>query len=252
MTSSLKRKLMIGVLGAALLGIAGGGAYAATSSSSSNPRQAFLDDVAGRLHVSSADLAAALKAASADQLDAAVKAGKLTQAEADAIKQKMQNKGAPGAPFFGFRKGGPLGKRGGPLVGGPFGGAKQFLGGPLMGGIDAVAKYLGLTPAKLRTEIASGKSLADVAKAQGKDVAGLETTIKDAAKTQLDKLVAAKRITQAQETKILAALDSRVTDLVNGKLGGPRQFFRQGGPRKGFHGKFAPPPAPAPPAPPGG
>jgi hypothetical protein len=224
MTPSLKRKLTIGVLGTALLGIAGGGAYAATSSSSSNPAQAFLDDVAGRLHVSSADLQAALKAASADQLDAAVKAGKLTQAEADAIKQKLQSKPGAGVPFFGFRNGGPL--PGGP----PFLGVRPFLGGPFLGGIDGVAKYLGLTAAQLKTQIGSGKSLADIAKAQGKTVAGLEAAIKDAAKTQLDAQVAAKHITQAQETKILSALDSRVGDLVQGKFSGPRKFFRQGGP----------------------
>src|ERR1700716_2222693 len=110
MTSSLKRKLTIGAVGTAPLGIAAGGAYAATQSTSTDPAQAFLDNVAGRLHVSSADLKAALQGASADQLDAAVKAGKLTQAEADAIKKKMAN--GAGVPFLGvprFERGGPFG-----------------------------------------------------------------------------------------------------------------------------------------------
>jgi hypothetical protein len=228
MTPSLKRKLTIGVLGTALLGIAGGGAYAATAGSS-NPRQAFLDDVAGRLHVTSAQLDAALKGASADQLAAAVKAGKLTQAEADRIKQKIQS--GAGIPPLGVRGGMD---RGGPFPGGPLGGARPFLRGPFLGALDGVAKYLGLTDAQLRTKVASGKSLAQIAQAQKKSVAGLETAIKDAAKKGLDAEVAAKHITQQQETKILGALDTRVGDLVQGKLPGPRKFFRPGA--RGGHG----------------
>src|SRR6478672_8609695 len=50
--------------------------------------------------------------------------------------------------------------------GGPHGG-----GGP---GSAAIATYLGLTAAELRTQLESGKTLADIAKAQSKTVAGLE------------------------------------------------------------------------------
>jgi hypothetical protein len=235
MTPSLKRKLTIGALGTALLGVAGGGAYAATAGSS-NPRQAFLDDVAGRLHVTSAQLAAALKGASVDQLQAAVKAGKLTQTEADRIKAKIQS--GAGVPPLGLRGGMD---RGGPLVGGPLGGARPFLRGPFLGGIDAVAKYLGLTDAQLRTQLRSGKTLAQLAQDNKKSVTGLETAIKDAVKTQLDAQVTAKHITQQQETKILGVLNSRIGGLVQGKLPGPRKFFRPGA--HGGHGfgfRFAP------------
>jgi hypothetical protein len=232
MTPSLKRKLVIGAVGTALLGIAGGGAYAATESSSSDPRQAFLDNVANRLHVSVADLQAALKGAASDQIDQLVKDGKLTQAEANRIKQKIQQNGAP---FLGPGK----------LFLGPLGGIArgEFLFRPFFGGLDAAAKYLGLTDAQLRQQLRSGKSLADVAKARNKSLDGLKTAIKDAAKTKLDKAVAAKKLTQAQENNILSRLDSHIDDLVNAKPGAaPRKFF---GPRGGLgkhHFAFPVPP----------
>ena len=41
-----------------------------------------------------------------------------------------------------------------------------------MAGIEDVATYLDLKPADLATQLRSGKSLADIAQAQGKTVAG--------------------------------------------------------------------------------
>jgi hypothetical protein len=245
MTPSLKRKLTIGAVSATLLGVAGGGAYAAAAGSSSStttdPAQAFLNDVANRLHVSVADLQAALKGAASDQVDQLVKDGKLTQAQADKIKQRIQQGKGPLA--------------GGPLVGpgrfflGPLGGMDRggpFLIKPFFGGLDAAAKYLGLTDAQLGQKLASGKSLADIAKAQNKSVDGLKTAIKDQLKSRLDKAVSAKKITQAQENKVLANIDSRLDRLVNGSaLIAPRKFFR---PKAGLrHAPFFGFPVPAKP-----
>jgi len=84
-----------------------GGAYAASQEPSMSGRQAFLNDVAKRLKVTPAQLSSALNGAFKDQLDAAVKAGKLTQAQANAIEQSAQRAGAP--PAFGLLPGGPRG-----------------------------------------------------------------------------------------------------------------------------------------------
>lgn len=71
-------------------------------------RDAHLKKVADDLSVSLADLQAALKAVRDDELDAAVKANRLTQAQADAIKACAE---APltcdrsNLPAFGFRHG---------------------------------------------------------------------------------------------------------------------------------------------------
>ena len=95
-----------------------------------------------------------------------------------------------------------------------------------MGGIDDVATYLGLKPAELETQLRSGKSLADIAKAQGKTVDGLKTAITDAATKQLDAAVTAGKLTKDQETKVLAGLSAHLDDLVNGVRARPA--FRVG------------------------
>jgi hypothetical protein len=236
----LKRKLAIGGVVLAAFGAAGG-AYAVTNGND-NGRDAYLNDLATRLHVSRDQLDSALKGAFEDRLDAAVKAGKLSQSDADAIKKKVEQSGVvPGL-------GGPP----------PFGGPDKFPGpggpgGPHFGfkfgfGIGAaasdVAKYLDLTQAQLRDQIASGKSLAEIAKAQNKPLDGLKSEIQSAAKTELDKAVAAKKITQEQENNLLDKLKANIDDLVNAK---PGQFKGRPHFKGQFKGRFGPQSAPAPP-----
>ena len=205
-----KRKLVIGSTILAVAALAGG-AVAATQGSS-NPRQQYLDDVAKRLNVTPAQLNSALNGAALDQLNAAVKAGKLTQAQANALKQRIQQGAPGGGPFVGpLGLGGPGGPGHGPFG---FGLGRAVFFGPNAPAV-AVAKFLGLTEAQLLKQLQSGKSLADIAKAQGKTTSGLEQAITAAAKTRLDKAVANKRLTAAQEQKILSALSARMNDLVN-------------------------------------
>src|SRR5437763_15123830 len=94
----LKHKLLVGVTTVALVAL-GGGAYAATQAGT-NQRQAFLSDVAKRLNVSPSQLDSALKGAFTDRLNAAVKAGMLTQAQANQSEKRIQN--GKGVPFFGL------------------------------------------------------------------------------------------------------------------------------------------------------
>ena len=172
-------------------------------------------------------------------------AGKLTKEQADAIKQRIEDGTQPifGGPGFG----GPRGHFGGPGFGGP-GGPRAFgfgfgFGPGLMAGADDVATYLGLKPAELATQLRSGKSLADIAKAQGKTVEGLKTAITDAATKQLDAAVTAGKLTKEQETKLLAGLASHLDDFVNGVHKGVRGFRVPGGPggmRHGFGFGFGP------------
>jgi hypothetical protein len=83
----------------------------------------------------------------------------------------------------------------------------------------AVADYLGISIDQLRNELGSGASLAEVAAKHGKSAEGLEQAISDAAKSELDKSVAAGDITAAQEQEMLNGLRSHLADLVNAKLG---------------------------------
>jgi hypothetical protein len=235
----LRHRLVIG--GVAVAFAAGGGAAYAASQSSSNPREAFVNDVAKRLNVSPQRLTSAIKAAEIDRLNAAVKDGRLTRAQANAIKHAIQTKGPP---FVGPGPGpllGPPGTlRGVPV---PFGGPPPF-GGPRAFGIArpfaAAASYLGLSESQLLKDLRSGRSPAQIAKARGKSVSGLERAVTAAIKSELDRAVAAKRITKAQEQKLLAGLSSRLHDLIHGTPPpfGPK---RQLGPIPRAHLSMVPP-----------
>jgi len=229
---SLKRNLVIGLAALAVAAFAGG-AYAATQNSGPTTRQAFLNDVAKRLHVTPAQLSAALNGATVDQLQAEVKAGNLTQAQANALAQRLKNGQVPALPL------GPGGGPGGPgpfyrrVPFGPGGrlavpGQKPFavpvpglgglgFGGRALGAESAAASYLGLTDAQLFQQLSSGKSLAQIAKSKGKTISGLEQAMTTAEKNGLDKLVAARVITQAQENQFLKRFSANLSQRVNGK-----------------------------------
>jgi hypothetical protein len=96
---------------------------------------------------------------------------------------------------------------------GPRMAVKGVGGGPFG---EAAAAYLGLTPAELRAQIESGKTLAQVAADQGKSVDGLESAILAGAKARLDDAVAAGKITAAQEQQMLDRLAAHIDDLING------------------------------------
>jgi hypothetical protein len=238
------------VLGLAALAVAAfaGGAYAATQSSGPNTRQAFLNDVAKRLNVTPQQLTAALNGAAIDQLQAGVKSGNLTQAQANAIEQRLKQSAAnPAVPFGLFGPGGPggAGGAGGPgypgAPGGPGGFGPPGLGKggqapqlrhfavpfAVAGGIAPAASYLGLTEAQLMQQLSSGKSLAQIATAKGKSVTGLKQAISAAMKARFDKLVANKMLTAAQEKQILSNLSARIASGVNQK-GLPFPRFRPG------------------------
>ena len=231
MSISAKRKLAVGAAGLAVL-VGGGGAYAAgntsTPGTAAKPadhaaeQKAFLDDVAKRLNVTRDQLDTAIKGAAEARIDAAVAAGKLTKAQGDEAKKRLASGGLPllGGPGVG---GGPRGG-GGPGFGH---GGPGFHAGF---GLDAAATYLGLSEDALRTQLQSGKSLADVAKAQNKDVAGLKAAMKAAVTKQLDQAVTDKKLTADERTKILADVDKRLDDIINGtapkRPDGPRFRWR--------------------------
>ena len=118
----------------------------------------------------------------ADSLSKLVTDGTITQAQADSITAALEANRPAGMPGDG--------------MGGPGMGRHHGKGGPGMGrgrgaGLEAAATALGITADELRTELKSGKSIADVATAKGVNV-----------QTVIDALVA-----QAK---------TRITDMVNG------------------------------------
>src|SRR5215203_3523479 len=217
MDSRIKHRLAIGLGAVLVLGGAGAAVAATQRNSPQEETQAIIDDAAKQLGVPSTDLTNALKKALANRVDAAVADGRLTQEQADRIKEHIQSGELP--LFFGPPH------RGGLVPG--FGPAHHH-------GFDAAAKYLGLTDAQLRTELESGKTLAQVAQAHGKTVDGLVDALVADFKTKIDAAVKAGRVTQADADRALKDVRARVTARVNGQGPdggrGERFRFRRGGP----------------------
>jgi hypothetical protein len=190
----LSKKLVIGATGLVMLAGAAG-AVAATQGSTNSGAQAYINDLASRLSVTPSALTAAIKAAESDRIDAAVAAGTLTQAQASALKARIQL--STGVPFLGHRFSGG-GVRGG------------------FGGRDATAaQYLGIAEATLRTDLQAGQSLAQIAAATpGKSVDGLKAAIVAAETTRLGAAVASGQITTQQEQQRLTDLQSRIDALL--------------------------------------
>jgi hypothetical protein len=92
-----------------------------------------------------------------------------------------------------------------------------------------------VTEAQLRTELENGKTLAQIAQAHGKSVAGLVDALVSDAKQRLDASVAAGRLTQKQATEMLDRLRARITARVNAaepdgdRFRGPPDGFRHFG-----------------------
>ncbi len=196
----MKRLLSLRALAVAAVAVAvaaGAGAAIAASQGSATSPSAFLDAVAKHLGVSSEKLRDATKAAAIDQVDAALAAGTITQAQADAMKERINS--SEDAPFFGP---------------GFFGGFHG--GGHLAVHLSAAATYLGLTNDELRTKLEAGQSLADIAKAQDKSLDGLKQALLDDEKKELDQAVADGALTRAQADAILARKQARIDDIVNG------------------------------------
>ena len=107
-------------------------------------------------------------------------------------------------------------------------------------GLDVAATTLKMTEAELRTALAEGKTLAQVAKDQGVSVNALiDALVKDKA-ARIAQAVEDGRLTQAQADAMTKDLRARVTDRVN-RVRPPRPSFN----REGIPGTAPTTPAPS-------
>jgi hypothetical protein len=201
----MKKQMAAIAVGAALLGGGAAGmalgaptiASADSASSSSSPTAA-----------SGTDATPAKPGAWVDDVfDQLVQEGTLTQAQADKVQAALED----ARPAFG--PGGP----GGPGGRGP--------------GLDAAADALGVDASELRTQLQSGKSLADVAKDKGVDVQAVIDAIVAEMQSHLADAVADGKLTQAQADEMKADATERATAIVNGERpDGPPPGMGFGGP----------------------
>ena len=232
-----KRTKLAASAGAALAVVGAGGAFAADRLTPGDESKAVVDDAAKQLGVDPAKLNAALRKALENRIDEAVKAGRLTDEQGKAMKERIEAGDFPlfGGPGFGH---GGLGHRGFALHG--------------FRDLGTAAAFLGIDEAALRERIRDGDTLAEVAKEKGKSVDSLVTAIVAATTKRIDEGVAAGRITKAQRDEIVARpeeTDDRDRERGLPGLQGPgRPRLRRAGfgPRFGGRGFERPRLAPAP------
>jgi hypothetical protein len=162
----------------------------------------FLDKLAARLNVQRSALDSAIVSAGNDAADAAVQQGTLTQAQADALKARIQSEGLRAL----------LGGRGGP--GGPGGPGGAPVAGLQQAIFDAAAKALNITTAELQTQLRSGQTLAQLAQAHNTTEQAVVNAALAAAKTQLDQAVSAGTLTQTQADAIYAQIQAKGSNLL--------------------------------------
>lgn len=227
----LRRKLIaVSVAGLAVAG-AGGAVAASKLDSPKEENQAVLNDAADQLDVQPSELSDALKKALSNRIDEAVRDGRLTKAEGEELKERI-NSGD--FPLFG-------------LPGGPFGGPRfdkhpfGLIEPDPMGELSTAADYLGLTVVQLRDQLNDGKTLAQIAKARDKSVDGLVDKLVDRQKDRIEEAVKDGKLSRDEADQILAKVRQAVTDFVNhGRLhfefrggGRPDLDIHPGGPRFG-------------------
>lgn len=208
-TMTRRRKLTFaaGAAGVALVvaGLGAAGAIAASRMlSPSEESKAIIDDAASQLGVEPSELSDALKQALKNRIDEAVEDGRLTEEQANELKDRIDENeypmlGGPGLLGRGLHVGPGFG---------PFGHVDL---------LETAASYLGLTEAELR-EALEDSTLAEIAKEQGKTAAGLVQQLVATQTKRIDEAVEDGRITDEQATALKEHLDERIEAFVNGEL----------------------------------
>ena len=95
------------------------------------------------------------------------------------------------------------------------------------GASTAAAAYLGLTEVELREQLGD-KTLAQIAKDQGKSVTGLVAALVNAAGKAIDEAVADGRLTQERADELKSKLDERIESFVNAEFAERGHGFHRG------------------------
>jgi polyhydroxyalkanoate synthesis regulator phasin len=220
-----KRSKIAAGAGAALAVVGAGGAVAADRLTPKAESQAIVNDAAKQLGVDPAKLSDALEQALKNRIDAAVKDGRLSKEQGDAMKRRITSAAFPLFIGPGFERDGER---------------HRAFGGLWGRHLDAAAAFLGLTEAQLGEALHSGKSLAQIAKDKGKSADDLVDALVAATTKRLDQAVADGRMTKSQRDMVIADLKKRTTAIVNGTTpaggfhfrGHHRNGFFPGGPRE--------------------
>jgi hypothetical protein len=167
----------------------------------------FMKHFAVEIGKSQAEINTAFQKAIADTLADEVKAGQITQAQADAIQKKLANQTPCTLPT---------------TVGPHRGGDKTALGAVMQQYLGAAASALGITATQLQADLKGGQSLSQVAAAQHVSEADFRTKLIANLKPALDKAVSDKKISAAQEQNIINRLQTGPLPLWNAAIKRPK------------------------------
>lgn len=175
----------------------------------------FLNNFANRLGVPVEQVQQAIVGAANDTVDQAVQDGRLTQQQADQLKNQIANMQQQGIlPGFLF----PFGTH--PY--GEYGQFKQaphsFYFGKGFTELNSFANALNLQTNQLISELQSGKTLAQIAQEQGVDLATVKTYVLSDLQARLNQAVQNGNLTQAQATTIYDQFNANFDNLVNMSL----------------------------------
>jgi cytidylate kinase len=170
-----------------------------------------VSDVAKAKNIDLATVKAALLAEAKAHIDAEVAAGKHTAAEGVTKLAEVTSRIDTMLTTAGLPARGPHGK-----------GGHEGKGGPGKFMTATLATTLKLTQEELKTQLHSGKSLADVAKAQNVDIADVKTVLTSDFSAHLAEEVTSGEHTQAEADAKLAEFKTNLDTMVNrvGPAGG--------------------------------
>jgi uncharacterized protein YidB (DUF937 family) len=235
----MRRKLWVvgAVVGLGVAAVVGAGAVLAQSGE--NASGTFLDRVAAKLGIDSAQLEQAITDTRNEDVDARVAEGDLTVEEAERLKEKLGELHGDG---FGLRI--HPGRPGG----GPFDGPFLDGDGPRLGrgfgfefgfglpeALDSLAEFLETDADTLREELAAeDATLASVAESHGKSSDELKAFISQDITERIDAAVAEGKVPQEMADDLKEKLNAVLDEIVEGKgLGRHGSFefkFRHHGP----------------------
>lgn len=159
-------------------------------------RDAYLAKLAANLGVDVDKLKEAITKTNGEVIDAKVADGSMTQAQADAMRERMAN---GGTWFFAGGKG-------------PGGHGDKGFG---MKANADLAAFLGIDAATLHSEQEAGKTLATIASEHGKSRDELKSFLTEAQKTALAQAVTDGRLTQAQADEKLAQFTANLDTMID-------------------------------------
>ena len=206
-----------------------------TPTPNQSPFTQFWDNLARRLGITVETLKQAVRDAAKDSVGQAVTAGRLTQQQGDTLKQRIDQWQGNGLPFGG--RGFGEGRRGAPI--GP---AMAHMGKV---GLDAAAQALGLQPKDLMDQLRQGQTLRQIAQAKHVDPATVQSAIVNAEKAEIDKAVAAGRLTAEQATRAKQRVEQMAQQLMDRSLHSPKPGPGARPGRPGQPGQPAPSTTPA-------